>query len=93
MTQTSREVVRKAVSFGRPDRLPLAKGDAADMVPIQTTIHDIADDQIEHEVERLVRRPATPAGGLIATYYHQPDLNLPVEKVAHMWQAFQRFRW
>jgi uroporphyrinogen-III decarboxylase len=62
-------------------------------IDIQTTIHEIADDQIEAEVERLVRTLSTPAGGFIATYYHQPDLGLPQHKVARMWQAFQHFRW
>jgi len=61
-------------------------------IDIQTTIHAIALDDIEREVERLVHTLSTPAGGFIATYYHQPDLNLPQDKVTRMVQAFKRFR-
>ncbi len=62
-------------------------------IDIQTTIHEIAGDQVEREVERLVKTLSTPAGGFIATYYHQADLGLPRARVERMWQAFKRFRW
>jgi uroporphyrinogen decarboxylase len=62
-------------------------------IDIQTTIHEIDENDIDREVERLVRTLATPAGGFIATYYHQTDLNLPRRKVERMWDAFKQFRW
>ena len=62
-------------------------------IDIQTTIHEVSEDQIEREVELLVKTLSVPEGGFIATYYHQPDLALPRAKIERMWQAFQRFRW
>jgi len=60
---------------------------------IQTTIHRIPLEEVEHEVSKLIRQLSVPQGGFVATMYNSPDLRLPREKVARMWEAFQAFRW
>ena len=62
-------------------------------IDIQTTIHDVAEHEIEGEVTRLVRRLSVREGGFIGTYYGQPDLRIPPEKTHRMLAAFKAFRW
>jgi uroporphyrinogen decarboxylase len=61
-------------------------------IDIQSTIHTIGIDEIETEVHRLVRRLGTSDGGFIGTYYHQPDLHLPEEKISKMVDAFRAYK-
>jgi len=62
-------------------------------IDIQSTIHEIALEEIESRVERLIQRLSVPKGGFIATMSNSLDLlRLPMDKVSRMWDAFQNFK-
>ena len=60
---------------------------------IQSVMKTIDIDVIEKEVSLLVHRLSLSNGGFIGTYYHQPDLDIPLEKNARMMEAFRSFSW
>lgn len=62
-------------------------------VDIQTTIFEIDESDIEEETHRLIRSLSLPEGGFIATYYNQPDMKIPPEKIKLMLDAFRSFKW
>jgi uroporphyrinogen decarboxylase len=62
-------------------------------IDIQSRILTIQEEEIPREVDRIVRRLSTPAGGFVGTLYHQADLGIPAEKNAWMTTAFKAFRW
>ena len=60
---------------------------------IQSVMGSIEMDKIDAAVSALIRRLSVPEGGFVATYYDQPDLQIPPEKTARMVEAFRAFRW
>lgn len=60
---------------------------------IQSTLFQIAPDEIASEVGRLIRRLSVPEGGFIGSFYHQPDLGIPPDRLARMVEAYRTFRW
>jgi uroporphyrinogen decarboxylase len=62
-------------------------------IDIQSRIHTVELDEIDLCVGNLIRSLATKDGGFIGTYYNQPDLKIPSEKIERMLLAFQKFHW
>ncbi len=60
---------------------------------IQSVMPGITPQDIDPQVDKLVRRLATPDGGFIATHYHQTDLDIDPENNTRMIEAFKRFNW
>ena len=78
---TSREIVKRAIEFGRPSRLPFW----------QHELDTISDDpnRIRAEVRELVEHWGTPDGGFIVFNYGDPEaLSVSPDTRDVMFRAF-----